>query len=287
VKLPIEVRSDMDMETKGGRAGDRIGLQIPIEVAGTDCLGSQFLDRTHTLVVGRRGGKISLERKLVPQQEVTIRCLTTGREADARIVGLTGKTTGAYNYGIKFLSGVDNIWGIDFPPLSESEESTGRVFLECFGCKNREVICLDDFELEVLQVNGNLSRPCNRCRDVSLWREFREDIPESEIAASASSPPVAPERRNMRRESRREIKAAACVRTTRFGQDLVKIRNISRGGLCFTTPREYFLGEIVEVAAPYWPGGGNIFLSAEIVWLQPESSEKTTAYGVVFQSPKG
>ncbi len=275
------------METKGKRASDRIEFQIPIEVAGTDCLGSHFFDRSHALVISRHGGKIGLVRKLVPQQEVAIRCLATGREADARIVGLTGKSKGFYHYGIKFFGGEHNIWGIEFPPLTESEGSPRRVFLECSGCKNREVMCLDDFELEVLQVNGHLSLPCKRCRDVSLWRKFREDMSESEIAASVSPPPVAPKRRNRRREPRREIRVEACVRTSRFGQDLVKIRNVSRGGLCFTSLREYMLGEVVEIAAPYWPGGGNIFLSAEIVWLKPLSSEGSTVYGIVFQSSKG
>jgi hypothetical protein len=252
-----------------------------------DCLGFQFCEQTTTLVIGRHGGKIGLERKLVPQQEVTIRCLATGREAEALIVGQIGKSTGAhYYYGIKFLGGDENIWGIEFPPLTESEGAAGRALLECTGCKNREVICLDDFELEVLEANGCLSLSCKRCRDVSLWRKSREDIPESEMVTSAPSPPLITELPERRREPRREMQVTACVRSTRFGQDLVKVRNISRGGLCFVSPWEYIQGETIEVAVPYSPGGGNIFLPANIVRVQLLVSQGTRIYGIAFQHVK-
>ena len=48
------------MERKGQCESDRLTLEIPIEVVGTDSLGAQFFDRTYTLVIGRHGGKIAL-----------------------------------------------------------------------------------------------------------------------------------------------------------------------------------------------------------------------------------
>ena len=274
------------METKGRRASERMELEIPIEVAGTDCLGSQFFDRTHTLVVGHHGGKIALEHKLVSQQEVTIRCLATGREAEALILGLLGESRGTYYYGIKFLGGKSNIWGIEFAPLTESERVIGRVLLECIGCKNREVICLDDFELEVLKVNGHISRSCKHCRDVSLWRKSLEDMPESETATPASSPPSLPSSKTG------GVSLAAKCGSRRVCAQLASARIWSKFemyravGLCFTSPWEYVLGEVVEVAVPYSPGGGNIFMAAKIVRLQLLASEGKRIYGVAFQSPK-
>lgn len=287
MNFPIEVRSGMEMETEGRRASERMELEIPIEVAGADCLGSQFLDRTRTAVIGRHGGKIGLERKLVAQQEITIRCLATGREAEACIVGLLGKSRGTYYYGIKFIGGENNIWGIEFPPLTESEGAIGRILLECIGCKNREVVCLNDFELEVLEVNRHISRSCKLCRDVSLWRKSSEDTRESETATPASSPPVPAQLQDRRREPRREMRVTACIRTARFGEDLVKTRSVSRCGLCFTSPWEYVPGEAIEVAVPYSPGGGNIFLPARIVRLEFLASKGTRIYGIVFPNLKG
>ena len=275
------------METKGERESDRRALEIPIEVMGTDSLGTQFLDRSHTLAIGRHGAIISLERNLLSLQEVMIRCPGTGREAEATIIGLIGKSRGDYHYGINFLGGVDNIWGIEFPPLTESEGATEGAVLECTRCKNREAISLDDFELEVLEANGQLSRSCQRCRDVSLWRKSREEIPEPEIVTPATSPEIPAQRQNRRREVRREMKVTACVRTTRLGQDLVKTRTVSRHGLCFTSPWEYTQGESVEVAVPYSRTGSNIFLPAKIVRLQLLASAGTRMYAIAFQDLKG
>ena len=94
MNFPIEVRSNM--ETNGKREGERMELDVPIEVVGTDCLGTQFFDRTCAFVIGPHGGKILLERQLGPHQEVSIYCLATGREAEASIVGLIGKRMGWY-----------------------------------------------------------------------------------------------------------------------------------------------------------------------------------------------
>ena len=275
------------METKGERESDRRALEIPIEVMGTDSLGTQFFDRSNTLAIGRHGAKIALKRNLLPLQEVMIRCSATGREAEATILGLIGKSGGDYQYGIKFPGVEDNIWGIEFPPSTQSEGATGGSLLECTRCENREAISLDEFELEVLEVNGLLSRSCKRCRDVSAWRESREALPASEIATPAPSPRIPAQRQNRRHEARREMGVTACVRTTRLGQDLVKTRTVSHHALCFTSPWEYAPGEAVEIAVPYSPSGGNIFLPAKIVRLELLASAGTRMYAVAFQHLNG
>jgi hypothetical protein len=275
------------METKGKRGGFRLPLEIPIEVVGTDCLGSQFFDRTHTLVIGRHGGKVVLERVLVPQQEITIRCIATGREVEASILGLIAKKGRAYHYGIKFLGEEENIWGIQFPPLTESERTAGRESLQCIKCKKQERISLDDFELEVLEISGHLSRDCKSCGDVSLWRILPEHTPGSGTHTPASLPATAAPFKERRHESRREMQVSACVRTARFGEDMVKTRSVSRRGLSFESRCDYVQGEAVEVAAPYSPRGGNIFLPAKIVRLQRLPSGEIRSYGIVFQNQKG
>ena len=283
------------METTGKRASERIELEMSIEIAGTDCLGFQFFDRTRTVVISRHGGKIVLERKLAPQQEVTVRCLSTGLEAAACIVGQLEKCTGSYCYGIKFLDEKDNIWDIKFPPLTDSDKTMGRALLECMGCKMQEMTYLDDLELEVLELNGDLSRLCKHCQEVSYWRKSKGEMPEPEVRAPPPplSPPPAPtpspapaQPKDRRREPRRETRVTACVRTSHLGQDMVKTRNVSRGGLCFTSPWEYAEGEDIEVAVPYSPGGGNIFLPAKIVWVNFLESEGTRIYGAAYQFRK-
>ena len=173
------------MNTEGQGADEHIEIDIPIEVGGIDCMGIQFFDRTHTLMVSRTGGKISLERMVAPEQEVTIRCPATGLEADARVLGQTEKVGETYSYIVKFLDEKSHIWDITFPSSGNSGGAISCVLLECSGCKDHEVVYLDHFELELLEANGHLSRSCKRCRDASLWRKSQGPAQELEDVSPA------------------------------------------------------------------------------------------------------
>lgn len=275
------------MEKEGRRASERIELKLSIEVAGTDCMGRAFLDQSHTLVISRHGAKILLQRKLVPQQELTIRCVTTGKEADGRVVGQIGESSGSYQYGVEFLDEGVNPWDVEFPPLDDSVGAMGRVVLECAGCKTREVTYLNDFELEVLEANQHLSRICKRCGDVSWWSKSRGEASEPRVAPSPPLPAAPIEFQNRRREPRRVLRVTACVRSARFGDDLVKTLDVSRGGLCFMSPWEYVKDMAIEVAVPYSPGGGCIFVPAKIVRIQFLVTEGMRICGVAYQFVKG
>jgi hypothetical protein len=272
------------MDSERTRASDRIEIEVPIEVLGTDCMGVQFFDRTQALVIGRHGGKVLLERKLVPQQEITVRCLATGREAEARVVGQIANQGKVYHYGIKFLDERTNIWGVEFPPVATPVGAAGGALLECIGCKNRELVYLDEFEIEVLEANGQVSRACNRCRDVSLWQKAGTETLGPGVAASA--PSANGEIHERRREPRRRMDVRACVRTARFGEDVVKVRNVSRRGLSFASPWVYVIGQEIEVAVPFSPSGGNLFFAAKIVRVELLASEATRAYGVAYERAK-
>ena len=141
------------MNTVRRNANEHVEIKIPVEVAGIDCLGLQFFDRTHTLMVSRNGGKIVLERMVAPEQEVTIRCSTNGLEAEARVLGQTEKIGATYSYVVKFLDEKTHIWDITFPPPGDSAGAISCVLLECIGCQSREVVYLDHFELQVLEAD--------------------------------------------------------------------------------------------------------------------------------------
>lgn len=264
------------------RSSERIELKTAIEVVGTDFLGTQFFVRTHTLVVSRHGGKFFLKEKLLPQQEITVRNLANGMEADASVVGQICNGTSDCDYGFKFLREEDNIWAIDFPPMTESDKAAGRGLMECMACKSQEMIYLDELELEVLEANGNLSRWCKRCGDVSMWRHPLGPLPKAEVTRSVPVL-VVPEFQEKRKEARRDMKVVACVRTGRYGQDTIKTRNSSRGGLGFNTLREYNIREAIEVAVPFSPGGGNIFMPASIIWVHPPDSSGKWICGAAYR----
>lgn len=281
------------MEGQGIRRSDRVSLELPIQVSGTDTTGNRFVVETRTVVLSRHGAKILLDRELAAGQELNIRCLSTGKEAGVRVVGqIGGELKDGYytfNYGVEFLNPADNPWEIDFPPLAESEKAVVRILLECTSCHTRQVTYLGELEAEVFAANQCISRPCKRCAVISLWREAvapeaSQEIPLAVDPQAVAQRPQAPPPRtlNERKEVRVKLQMKACIRTAEFGDLVVVTENVSRGGFSFKSPERFGTGSIVEVCVPYSPGAGNIFSPARIEHLEALPQEGLHAYGVAY-----
>ena len=260
------------------RRSERVWTQLAIVIAGEDGSGRGFVEEARTAAVGRHGAMIVTERKLNPNQELAVRCKTTNKECPARVVGTIRKEAQQSFYGIELAGGDTEIWGIEFPPPGDPETTVGRILLQCVACKTQEVSYLNDFEVEVLEANQSLSRHCKRCGDSTTWKKIGAG--DAQQAPAPKKQRTGPE---MRREPRREVRVSACIRCHQFGNDdLVDTRNVSRGGLCFASTRVYAPNWDVDVAVPYSPGGGNIFLPAKIARAQYLPNEKTKLYGVAY-----
>jgi PilZ domain len=270
------------MPIEESRRSDRVWTELPIRVSGEDGSGRGFVDEVRTSAVSRHGAMIRVERKLMPNQELAVYCLATNKECEARVVGTIRKEKDKSYYGIELLDQKIDLWGIEFPPPGKSEAAVGRILLQCVPCKTQEVAYLNDFELEVLEANESLSRRCKRCGDMTTWKKLAV-----QEAAPGSAKPAPARGADLRREPRREIRVSACVRCYQFGNDdLVDTRNVSRSGLCFASARVYAPGWEIDVAVPYSPGGGNIFLNGKIARVQYLQAERTKLYGVAYTRKK-
>jgi hypothetical protein len=273
------------MENQDARRSDRVPVELPIVVTGTDAMGAGFLEQTHTVMVGRHGAKILLIRMLVPDQEINVRCLKTSRESDARVVGQLGSEGAGHYYGLELLDDDPNLWGIEFPSVSESEAAVGRVLLECVRCHSQELAYLDEFEVEVLETNQSLSRHCRRCTDTSVWKKSAPR--EGGELPAQPPPPHAVERvtrrtRNDRKHVRLDLKVDVCVRHPQLGQEVATTVNVSRGGFRFKSSKGYGEGWVIEAALPYSKAGANIFTPARIVYVGESPGEKAYVYGVMY-----
>jgi len=277
------------MEPASTRRSDRITIELPLQVSGGDIKGFAFVENTRTALVTRHGAKIYSQHKMARDQELVIRCLRTGKEGEARIVGELGAGPEGYAYGVEFIDPQVNIWDIEFPPLPPSGEATGRTLLECVRCRNRELVYLDAMEVEVLEAGQGLSRLCKRCTDVMIWRVVPESSatePEAQPAqpladpekASPKPPPVRKERKHVRVRTR----MTACIRHPHLGEEIVATENISRGGFSFRSAKRYGLGSLIEVALPYTPGGANIFVAARIAHGVEQPGENEFLYGLGY-----
>jgi PilZ domain len=263
---------------RNARQSERISLALPIQVTGSNLFGDVFLCEGWTEVVSQNGARIRLKQNLAPDQEITVHCVETGKEAVARVVGRVNSKSKQNVYGVMLLNPETHPWGINFPPRGDSAGAVGRIVLECLACHTRELAYLDGFELEVLESSETLSRFCRRCTDSTMWRKSFEPLPTQpeDVETFAGN---AQERR---REARREVRTVACIRSREYGEELVKVRNVSRSGLCFEGRRAYEKDWKIEVAIPYSSGGGNIFLPARIARVQDVPAGSVTLYGVEY-----
>ena len=260
------------------RQSERITLALPIHVMGSSLFGDSFRCAGWTEIVSQNGARIRLKQNLASEQEITVRCLETAMEATARVVGRVVGKSKQNVYGIAFLNPGTHPWGITFPPRGDSAGAVGRIVLECLECQSRELVYLDGFELEVLESNQVLSRFCRPCADSTLWKKSFEPLSSSETGAETS-----PENwQDHRRGVRREVRTIACIRSREHGEELVRVRNVSRSGLCFEGRRAYEVEWVIEVAIPFSSGGGNIFLPARIARIESLSPGEITLFGVEY-----
>jgi len=274
------------METPKKRRSDRIAVQLPIVISGVDVMGKDFVAAARTIVIARYGAKILCQLKLPPQLEITLRCLMTGEDSDARIVGQVREGPEGIFYGIELLNQDVNLWGVEFPPLEESETAIGRVLVECVHCRRRELAYLNEFEAEVLERSRSLWRHCKRCADTVLWKETwlhaNEELPQ-EAEAPGTVPPPPPKRtRDDRKHVRLELQMEACIRDPQGWEEIVKTENVSRGGLRFKSQKYYSEDWVLEVALPYSHGGANIFSAAKVKHIGDAAGAAERVYGLAY-----
>lgn len=111
------------------------------------------------------------------------------------------------------------------------------------------------------------------------------DPPTAE-ATSASVPE--PEKKpapldNRRKHPRTKVNYKACIRRSGAPEDIATCEDMSRGGICFRSRKQYFERTAIEVAVPYSPGGQPIFVAAEIVWVRELPKEKQYRCGVAYR----
>ena len=280
----LETVEKSDAESCSKRRSDRVSVEFPIEVVGSDATGADFLDKTRAVLVSKHGGKIVLDRVLPPEQEITVLCTSTGKEAVARVVGRVGEGAEGHYYGIAFLDLDVNLWDIEFAGLSESEKAAARVLLECAACHARKVTCLDVPEAEVLEANQRISMFCNQCLNATIWFPSpasaipQEPGVEQQTVAQKSSQPT--KVIDKRKEKRLRLSVAVCIRDVQLGEEITETVDISRAGFCFKSRKRYRVGSLLQAAFPYAPTQANIFITGRIAHAEESSEKGVFSYGV-------
>lgn len=259
------------------RRSDRVSLTLLLEASGTDSHGNAFADPTRTLLLNQTGAVIVLDRELKTDQQIHLKRkspMESHREADVRVVGQFGRDREGLLYGVEILDPQNDLWGVEFPPIANSEEAVARMLLECSYCRGREVAYLNELDLRGFETNRGIARHCKVCEVPSIWtqapHEDEKKLNSRSARARRDSKNALPEGGEQRERQRLRMKTrlTACIRQAGADDELAVCEDISPIGMCFRSKRRFDADASIDVAVPYAPDSANIFLPARIVYSE-------------------
>ena len=176
-----------------------------------------------------------------------------------------------------------DFWDIDFPAPHKGEEALARLLMECSFCQRREVVYLNELQLKSFEIRKCVARVCKHCDSPSIWIESQSEVRDPEAGASASTV----DERVLPRRNRTRIKARilACIRHRGFQEEIAVCEDLSKGGLSFRSRNQYPEGTRVEVAVPFTPGTGAIFVPIRIVFSQSIPTAGLHRHGAAYIKP--
>ncbi|HJZ66054.1 MAG TPA: PilZ domain-containing protein, partial [Candidatus Acidoferrum sp.] len=201
----------------------------------------------------------------------------------ARVVAEIDQEPEGFLYAIHLLEPRSDFWDIEFPHPVKAEEALARLLMECSFCQRREVVYLNELELKSFEIRKAIARVCKICDAPSIWSEVQSELtPEAILSARQSL-----EERVVPRRNRTRVKARvlACIRRRGFQEEVAVCEDLSKGGLAFRSRNEYPEGSRLEVAVPYTPGTGAIFVPIRIVFSQPIASAGLFRHGAAYLRP--
>ena len=270
------IRSD------GLRQSDRVRFRMPVEVSFAREDGATMRHVAETMLVSRNGGVLRLDEKLSTGQEITVRRMEGDdvKTARARVMAEIDQEPDGALYAIHIIEPRADFWDIDFPAPHKAEEALARLLMECGFCQKREVVYLNELELKSFEVRKCVARHCKQCDTPSIWVEAQSEIKAPEAAAKQE--PI--EARVIPRRNRTRVKARvlACIRRRGFQEEVAVCEDLSKGGLSFRSRNQYPEGSRLEVAVPYTPGSGAIFVPIRIVFSQPVPSAGLYRHGAAY-----
>ncbi|MGB8472616.1 MAG: PilZ domain-containing protein [Candidatus Acidiferrum sp.] len=274
------------MRSDGLRQSDRVSFHMPVEAAWTTGEGAAVKQVAETMLVSRNGGVIRLGEKLTAGQELALRRIEGDqvKTARARVVAEIDQEPAGFLYAIQLTEPRADFWDIDFPSPHKADEALARLLMECGFCQRREVVYLNELELKSFEARKCVARLCKHCDTPSIWIEAQSEIRTPEAGAAH---PQTIEERVIPRRNRTRVKARvlACIRRRGFQEEVAVCEDLSKGGLSFRSRNKYEEGSRVEVAVPFTPGSGAIFVPIRIVFSQAIPSVGLYRHGAAYIRP--
>src|SRR5580692_13091821 len=255
------------MRPEGLRQSDRVSFRMPVEASWNGNGGVEVKQSAETLFAG---------------QEITLRRQREGdnwKIARARVVAEIDQDPAGFLYAIAIVDPRANFWDIEFPAPHQAQEALARLLMECSFCQRREVVYLNEPELKSFEVRKCVARVCPHCDSPSIWIEAQPEVSvEAPAVAEAGDDRVTPRRNRTRVKAR----VLACIRRRGFQEEVAVCEDLSKGGISFRSRNQYAEGSRVEIAVPYTPGSGAIFVPIRIVFSQAIPTAGLYRHGAAY-----
>lgn len=273
------------------RRSERVMLTIPLRVHGTDPNGASFKESARTIVLNRHGAAIHSSRPLRPGEIIRIVNELSQREAEFRVVGPVAPLTEAGGqWGVECLDPKKNIWGIQFPPPAEGQDAEAKALLECRKCHTLTLQPVSLVEVEVLETSGLLSRRCRSCDSMTPWgyadKQVAMTAPEEPAMLAQTEGRVqstTARGADKRRHRRFSLQLPALIRDYYGGVEITKSENVSKGGFCFVSEKNYHVGQGIMAVCPYSTASHEIEVRARIVRRRAIEGTNRKIYGVRYE----
>jgi hypothetical protein len=276
------------MARSNRRRTERLLLSVPVRVDGQDPAGQKFSENTRTVIINRHGACIQMRQAVAPGATLRICNLMANREAEFRVIGPTQpKSDQGGEWGVECKDEKRNIWGIDFPPL-EDDESSCSALLECRRCHTIALTPLSLVEHDVLTSSGLLNKDCRTCGRTTPWGYNEKQVaipPPGQEPEPWIKDVVEPPRPDSTRRvgARVALRLPVRVRSYYGAEEISKTENVSKGGLCFISDKDYEIGEGLQVTCPYDPRGHNIEVRGHVVRRKGMEGSARKIYGVRYE----
>jgi hypothetical protein len=272
--------------TESIRQSDRVSFRMPLEASWLEPSGMVRSVPAQSLLVSRNGGVLLLAEKFSAGQEISLKRQLEGdgyKNARARIVAEIDRTPEGFLYAIHILELQADFWDIEFPAPRDAEEALARLLMECSFCQRREVVYLNELELKSFESRKCVARICKLCDAPSIWIEALSELGAAETLTNQTSD----DERLLPRRNRTRVKARvlACIRRRGFQEEVAVCEDLSKGGIAFRSRNQYPEGSRAEIAVPFTPGAGAIFVPIKIVFSQPIPSAGLFRHGASYLKP--
>jgi len=270
------------------RRSERLLITVPIHVEGMDRDGEKFSEETRTIVINRQGARIHLKRRVASGALLLITTIVGRRSARFRVVGPTQPHSGeAGEWGVECQESNSDIWGIGFPHAT-SAEGMCTALIECRRCHAVKLTHLSMVEHEVLGTSGLLVKECEACGRSTSWsyKEPSMTLSGDDAGAALPSPESLAEQQtasNRRTHNRVALQLPIRVRSFYGAEKFTRTENVSRGGACFITDRNYEVGEVLLVTCPFEKSGHNIEVRGQVVRRREMQGTGRKIYGVRYE----